>query len=208
MRGLLRKTPKTRELHGLTGTSEQRIWAAMIQRCTNPKHPAYSDYGGRGIKVCLSWFESIAAFVKDMGRRPGKGYSLGRIDNDGAYEPSNCHWETALQQSHNRRNTVRLYHEGNIIILADLPSVARSRRNRGWPTANIMSGIPPQTTPLERLRQKPAFVKQFCAKKRKEGLKLRQIGELLGVTRQRVHQILGNSTIDSKTMWRKWKPPK
>ena len=31
------------------------IHSNMIQRCTNPKHPFYARYGGRGISVCLEW---------------------------------------------------------------------------------------------------------------------------------------------------------
>jgi len=27
----------------------------MIQRCTNPNHRSYHNYGGRGITVCDRW---------------------------------------------------------------------------------------------------------------------------------------------------------
>lgn len=88
-------------IHGLYGTATYRSWAAMIQRCTNPERDNYSYYGGRGIKVCDRWrvFEN---FVADMGLRP-PGRTIGRIDNDGDYEPGNCRWETMKIQSGNRR---------------------------------------------------------------------------------------------------------
>jgi hypothetical protein len=37
------------------GTPEHTAWAQVIQRCYNPKHPAWLRYGGRGITVCERW---------------------------------------------------------------------------------------------------------------------------------------------------------
>lgn len=81
----------------------QNIWHNMIARCTNPKHPAYKHYGGRGISVCKRWLDSFESFVEDVGPRPSFKYSLDRIDNDGNYEPGNCRWATAKQQMNNTR---------------------------------------------------------------------------------------------------------
>lgn len=38
--------------HGMTKTKTFGTWTRMISRCSNPKDPAYPNYGGRGIKVC------------------------------------------------------------------------------------------------------------------------------------------------------------
>lgn len=84
-------------------TPEYNSWASMKQRCTNKKHHAYKNYGGRGIIICERWLNNFENFYKDMGRKPGKVYSIDRINPDGDYEPNNCRWATPLQQRHNRR---------------------------------------------------------------------------------------------------------
>lgn len=83
---------------------EYRCWRGMIQRCEQPTHIGYKDYGGRGITVCKRWRESYAAFLADMGRKPSLKHSIDRYpDNDGDYEPGNCRWATAKEQSANQR---------------------------------------------------------------------------------------------------------
>lgn len=76
----------------------------MINRCERSTYRGFARYGGRGITVCKRWRESFEAFFADMGPKPSSKYTLGRIDNDGNYEPKNCRWETMKQQSNNRRD--------------------------------------------------------------------------------------------------------
>lgn len=78
-------------------------WVSMWDRCYNPHSASYEYYGGRGIKVCPEWFnfESFLSFWKYP---PFDDATIGRIDNDGHYEPSNCEWQTQEQQNN---NTVR-----------------------------------------------------------------------------------------------------
>jgi len=77
-------------------------WKQMRQRCNNPNHPRYADWGGRGISVCDRW-EDFKLFDADMGPKPTSTHSIDRIDNDGDYTPNNCRWATPEQQSVNQR---------------------------------------------------------------------------------------------------------
>ncbi len=70
-------------------TRTHECWHHAKSRCFNPNDPKYPIYGGRGITMCDRWRNSFAHFLADMGECP-KDKTLGRIDNNKGYTPSNC----------------------------------------------------------------------------------------------------------------------
>jgi hypothetical protein len=98
--------------HGLTKSPEYKAWVNIRSRCYNDKDERYVNYGARGILVCPTWLASFEAFYADMGPRPGEGYSIDRLNNDGDYEPGNCAWRTQKEQCRNKRNTRTVLHNG------------------------------------------------------------------------------------------------
>lgn len=93
----------------------------MGQRCTNPKNPAYKNYGGRGITICERWLDKNNGFInflEDMGECP-KGCEIDRINNNLGYCKENCRWVTRYIQSRNKRNNKLFTYKGKIQILKD-----------------------------------------------------------------------------------------
>ncbi len=106
LRSQITRGPKYK--HGMSAGGnnpipEYEIWKGMIARCTNPKHNAFHNYGGRGIAVCKEWRKDFAAFIAHIGRRPTSRHTIDRIDNDGNYELGNVRWVTRAEQRRNMR---------------------------------------------------------------------------------------------------------
>lgn len=95
--------------HGATTgggmTPEYRSYKSMRERCLNPNHRHYANYGGRGITICDRWLEAFENFLEDMGQRPSLAHTLDREDNDGFYSPDNCRWLLRKDQNRNTRVT-------------------------------------------------------------------------------------------------------
>ena len=103
--------------HGLTQKSGRLygLWQSIKRRCYSEKCKDYTDYGGRGIKMCDEWKNDFKAFhdwaiangYKE--EKTDKGINIltiDRIDVNGNYEPSNCRFVTNEVQAKNKRNTI------------------------------------------------------------------------------------------------------
>ena len=112
-------------------------WAGMKQRCSNPNHSAYENYGGRGIGYCARW-ESFENFLADMGEKP-EGMEIDRKNNSKGYSPENCRWVPRLKNIMNRRCTKYLTVNGDRrtwVEWAEFANITRGalkmRLKRGW----------------------------------------------------------------------------
>jgi hypothetical protein len=123
--------------HGQSATPTHVSWSSMQTRCSNPNHPHYPKYGGRGIVVCKRWLD-FRNFLSDMGERP-HGTSLDRIDTNGDYSPENCRWATPRQQGNNRSDNKIIEHGGESKTVAQWsrkmhmkPDTLHRRLAKGW----------------------------------------------------------------------------
>nr|WP_321985302.1 hypothetical protein [uncultured Lichenicoccus sp.] len=130
--------------HGASRSRDYVIWCNMKARCTDPEHPGWQDYGGRGISVCAQWADSFQTFTDDMGPCP-PGMSIDRRDNDGNYTPQNCRWATTIQQANNKRSSRHITAGGMTLTLAQwservgLTPAALHRRLRLWPLEQALN---------------------------------------------------------------------
>lgn len=158
--------------------SEYSSWENMKQRCNNPKSKGYHNYGGRGIELCDRW-DKFKNFIKDMGPKPGKQYSIERINNNLGYYPENCRWATPKEQARNMRTTSKVNYLGKYYTVAELAEVFNLNRStlrrrilRGEPEAlwsrpsnktgilteaSKKSGLP-KSTIINRMKRKGLFL--------------------------------------------------
>jgi hypothetical protein len=127
-------------------TAIYKLWFAMKARCTDPNSTSYPYYGARGITVCAAWRDSFETFLRDVGPRPSRQYTLDRIDNDRGYEPGNVRWATRTTQMRNTRGNRRLTYHGEtwtIIEWAERLRLSaqaiRSRLFHGWTVERALS---------------------------------------------------------------------
>lgn len=150
-----------RASHRLGATPEHNVWSMMKRRCLNPKDKRFSSYGGRGISVCQRWKDSFEWFLVDMGPRPSANLTLERRDNDGNYEPGNCHWGTDDEQRRNTRRNVFVTFGEKTQTIADWAKqlnlkfhTLRARiQEYGWPIEKALGT--PNMGPFSATRQPP-----------------------------------------------------
>ncbi len=91
-----------KERHGYYYHALYGVWCHVKSRCYSPGNKDYKDYGGRGIKVCDEWMSPIV-FIEWALPLWKKGLEIDRRDNDGDYNPENCHFITHKENVHNQR---------------------------------------------------------------------------------------------------------
>lgn len=102
----------------------RNVWSSMHLRCEDPNHKAYSNYGGRGIKVCDEWndFDEFCKWALRNGfdvNADRMSCTLDRIDNNQGYCPENCRFVDVLMQDNNKRNNKFVTFQGETHTLAE-----------------------------------------------------------------------------------------
>lgn len=141
-----KRAAETRFKHGLSKTPEYGAWCGMIARCENPNDQEYSNYGGRGIRVCKTWRRDFIEFLKHVGNRPGSNYSIDRINVNGDYEPGNVRWATHREQACNTRKNRQITYKGVTKCVSEWaqtlgvsPYTLHGRIRRGWCDEKVIS---------------------------------------------------------------------
>lgn len=131
-------------------SAEYRAWSAMKIRCYRASGSDVKHYQKRVIKVCDRWLSSFQNFLDDMGRRPSPRHSIDRYpDRGGDYEPGNCRWATAKEQSRNRDGLHPITFNGETKLLCEWAdftgfssAVISKRLAHGWSVEKAL------TTPI------------------------------------------------------------
>lgn len=123
-------------------SAEYDIWVSMRARCNDRRNKSWSQYGGKGVRVCKRW-EVFENFYADLGPRP-KGTSLGRKNDAGDYRRGNVEWQTVAQQAAHR---ARLTVDGVTRSVAEWAKITglrfqtiRRRRALGWKPLECVVG--------------------------------------------------------------------
>ena len=106
--------------HNKHRTKLYTVYLSMKQRCYNSNNPAYSYYGGRGIKICDEWLNNFINFYNWSIENGYKdGLSIDRIDVNGNYEPNNCRWVTQKVQMNNTRRNHYITNKGETHTISE-----------------------------------------------------------------------------------------
>jgi hypothetical protein len=143
----IRRRAASRTRHGMSGSRLDNILNGMKERCHNPKAPAFSNYGARGIEVCEEWRTDSSSFFNWALEN---GYSddlqIERINNNLGYSPSNCRFATILEQGNNKRNNVFMEFAGKTMTRSQWArelgvnvSLLENRFRYGWSVEEMLS---------------------------------------------------------------------
>ena len=80
-------------------------WLSTTQRCRNPNHVSYKNYGANGITLSneLASFEDYRDYVSNLPNYDPVNGTLDRIDNSLGYEKGNLRWVSQSTQLANQR---------------------------------------------------------------------------------------------------------
>lgn len=103
--------------HWLYYTPFYTVYINMVQRCNNPNHKSYKDYGAKWIKVERKNFiefkeDMYVSYLDHVNKFWKKETTIDRIDSRGNYCKKNCKWSTHLEQSNNLSSNRSVVYKG------------------------------------------------------------------------------------------------
>lgn len=161
--------------HDLSNSRLYKVYKSIKSRCYYKNQPAYTNYGGRGIKMCDEWKNDFMAF-HDWAYSNGYDENaelmkctIDRIDNDGNYEPSNCRWVSMKEQSLNKRTNHRVEYNGKSYTIKEISQIKNCsygaimwRLNNGWSVKDTFE------VPIDNIHFNPKNGKIGLKHKRKD----------------------------------------
>jgi hypothetical protein len=189
-----KRTAERSTTHGKVYDPLWIVWCGMKERCNNPNSTGYSNYGGRGIKVCDEWNNDFQKFYDDVHEGYEPGLHIDRIDINGNYELGNTRWVTPQENMRNKRNNVTIdsalgpmkYWE--LAEATGLPlSTLYTRHSKGYPDEllTLPQGFT-KGTKMSPMHFKPFFENGMWMNEKAE----KQLNDAIGAVETQVRQKL------------------
>ena len=128
-------------------------WTFMRHACSNPNHPDWKSYGGRGIKVGdeFTEFWDFADLIEYKLGMPPNGHlsKLARKDQDGDYTIKNVMWDNAKNVGRRCLKAYKLTYKRKNLSLREWSEITginfhtiNSRIEAGWTPAQTLGYQP------------------------------------------------------------------
>lgn len=131
-------TSKRNTKHGLRRIHpiEYGVWFELRKKCRDPNHPAYRYYGGAGVTISNAWYSQFDSFLRSVGIRKSKAYTLERIDHTKGFEEGNCRWVERKESTYVGLTRTKYLYLGKTYTLKQLAAIHNIKYKTAWVRLN------------------------------------------------------------------------